>query len=121
MKRRRTWVAAGAAGILILGVTAFATTRGGSSEHPQASCHQERDGGRDAECAQGFVQPRKEAKFESSIGEADRKGPNSPAAEQVDNRAYPRSYVDDNLSKKSRTTYNGKGHKPTKTAFATTT
>src|SRR5690349_3372455 len=43
----------------------------------------------------GYAEPRKEARFESAIGEADRKGPNNPASEQVDNRAYPRSYVDD--------------------------
>ena len=38
----------------------------------------------------GYFDPRKEAKFERADGgEADRKGPDNPAAEQVDNRAYP--------------------------------
>src|SRR5262245_1813773 len=46
----------------------------------------------------GYFDPRKEAKFERTIGEADRGGADNPAAEQVDNRAYPRHYVDDKLA-----------------------
>ena len=59
----------------------------------------------------GYAEPRKEARFETAIGEADRKGPNNPAAEQVDNRAYPRSYVDDKRSRGARATYLKKAHK----------
>ena len=129
LKTRRSWIAAGAAAILVFGVAAVVTNTGSKQEdHPQSACHEERDkdkGGdsekeREAECAKGYIEPRKEAKFESSIGEADRKGPNNPSAEQVDNRAYPRTYVDDNLSKKGRNAYNGKGHKPSKSTFPTT-
>jgi len=130
LKTRRSWIAAGAAAILVFGVAAVVTNTGSKQEdHPQSACHEERDkdkGGdseaeREAECAKGYIEPRKEAKFESAIGEADRKGPNNPASEQVDNRAYPRTYVDDNLSKNSRKVYNGKSHKPVKSSFSTTT
>src|ERR1700761_7222225 len=41
----------------------------------------------------------KEAKFDRDGKEASR-GPKSPAAEQVEDRAYPRSYVDDRLAVK---------------------
>ena len=56
--------------------------------------------------------PRKEAKFERAHGgEADRKGPDNPAAEQVDNRAYPRCYVDDRL-RQPREAFKAKPDKP---------
>ena len=45
--------------------------------------------------------PRKEAAFEGKGLEAQRKGPSNPATEQVENRAYPRAYVDDRLALKS--------------------
>jgi hypothetical protein len=60
----------------------------------------------------GYVEPRKEAKFETAIGEADRKGPSNPASEQVDNRAFPRSYVDDKRSLGARADYKSTPHKP---------
>src|SRR4051812_38953897 len=40
------------------------------------------------EHAPGKFDPRKEARFERTTGEADRKGPDNPAGEQVDNRAF---------------------------------
>ncbi len=61
--------------------------------------------------------PRKEARFER--GEANRRGPASPAAEQVENRAWPLSYVDDHLAAVSRKAYEAKGSKPARTAFGT--
>jgi hypothetical protein len=45
----------------------------------------------------------RQAKFKRGHGkEADRRGPASPAAEQVGDRAYPRNYVDDRLAARSR-------------------
>src|SRR4051812_10673652 len=53
--------------------------------------------------------PRKEAAFENERGgEADRKGPQNPVVEQVGNRAYPRSYVDDALALKARKAFDAK-------------
>jgi hypothetical protein len=47
-----------------------------------------------------------EAAFERSHGgEGSREGPGSPAAEEVGDRAYPRSYVDDRLAVRSRNAY----------------
>src|SRR6266542_3275883 len=42
--------------------------------------------------------PVHEATFGDQGGEANREGPDSPAAEQVEDRAYPRTYVDDRLA-----------------------
>jgi hypothetical protein len=44
-----------------------------------------------------------EAKFDRDNGkEGRREGPSSPSAEQVADRAYPRSYVDDRLARKAQ-------------------
>jgi hypothetical protein len=70
--------------------------------------------------------PRKEAAFERENGlEAERRGPQNPAAEQVEDRAYPRAYVDDRLALKSRAAFERKPEKlgssvfGSQTAFAT--
>ena len=48
----------------------------------------------------------RQAKFDRGHGkEGDRRGPSSPAAEQVGDRAYPRNYVDDRLAARSRQAY----------------
>jgi hypothetical protein len=73
------------------------------------------------EGANGYIDPRKEAKFERSTGEADRKGPSNPAAEQVDNRAIPRSYVDDRLAVKSGKAFDAKPRKLDRSAFDSNT
>jgi hypothetical protein len=74
--------------------------------------------GQDAEaCEGGYFDPRKEAKFERTVGEADRVGPNNPASEQVDNRAIPRSYVDDKLALKGRKAFDAKPKKLGRTSF----
>src|SRR3954452_9128944 len=73
------------------------------------------------EHGEGYFEPRKEAKFERTTGEADRKGPENPAAEQVDNRAYPRSYVDDRRAVKSRKAFTGKPRRLSRSAFNSTT
>src|SRR5947208_10740772 len=48
----------------------------------------------------------REAKFDRDRGrEGPRRGPSSPSEEQVANRAYPRSYVDDRRAQRSRQAY----------------
>jgi hypothetical protein len=65
--------------------------------------------------------PRKEAAFEGKGLEAQRKGPSNPATEQVENRAYPRAYVDDRLALKSHDAFDRKPEKLGSAAFATQT
>src|SRR6476659_9480836 len=78
------------------------------------------EAGAEAEAAQpcelGYVNPRKEAKFERTVGEADRGGSDNPASEQVDNRAIPRGYVDDKLALKGRQSFVTKPKKLGRTA-----
>jgi hypothetical protein len=66
--------------------------------------------------------PHKEAKFERAGGEkeASRNGADTPAAEQVADRAYPRSYVDDRLAIRSRDAFKSKPNKLGASAFSTT-
>jgi hypothetical protein len=55
-----------------------------------------------------------EAKFERARGkEGRREGPSNPAAEQVGNRAYPRSYVDDKLAARGRKAFRSLPSRPT--------
>jgi hypothetical protein len=64
--------------------------------------------------------PRKEARFELGEGqEAERRGPQNPAAEQVEDRAYPRTYVDDRLAQKAREVFERKPQQLSASAFAT--
>ena len=86
-----------------------------SSDEDLGANGPEEDGDREG----GYFDPRKEAKFETTIGEADRKGPSNPAAEQVDNRAIPFTYVDDRLAQKSRKAFDAKPHKLDRSAFPT--
>src|SRR5262249_32023513 len=65
------------------------------------------------------LDPRKEARFEH--GEAGRRGPTSPAAEQVEDRAFPLGYVDDRRAAVSRKAYEKKGTQPDRPAFSTAT
>ena len=65
--------------------------------------------------------PRKEAAFEGKGLEAQRKGPSNPATEQVENRAYPRAYVDDRLALKSHDAFERKPEKLGSAAFGTRT
>jgi hypothetical protein len=65
--------------------------------------------------------PHKEAAFERSRGEeASRNGADTPVAEQVADRAYPRTYVDDHLAIKSRDAFKAKPHTLTAADFSTT-
>jgi hypothetical protein len=50
---------------------------------------------------EGEGEPGEEGDVEES-GEAERGGPNSPSAQAVADRAYPRAYVDDRLALKTR-------------------
>src|SRR6185369_8694578 len=70
-----------------------------------------------ARCELGYFNPRKEAKFERTVGEADRGGADNTASEQVDNRAIPRGYVDDKLALKGRKSFDAKPKKLGRTAF----
>jgi hypothetical protein len=65
--------------------------------------------------------PRKEAAFEGKGLEAQRKGPSNPATEQVENRAYPRAYVDDRLALKSHDAFERKPEQLGSAAFGTRT
>jgi hypothetical protein len=67
-----------------------------------------------------FFDARKEAAFERG-GESGRKGPENPAAEQVEDRAIPLSYVDDARAAKSEKAFGTKGHKPVRSTFTTDT
>src|SRR3954469_17960787 len=69
----------------------------------------------------GFFNPHKEALFEGQRGfggEAERHADDSPAAEQVANRAYPRNYVDDRLAKRSGNSFAAKSGHSTLQAFS---
>src|SRR3954468_1387367 len=66
--------------------------------------------------AKSTFDARKEALFERGR-EAGRRGPANPAAEQVENRAYPRNYVDDGRAAVSRKEFSAKAHKPAADAF----
>ena len=81
------------------------------------------EGGEEAEdgerCELGYFDPRKEAKFERTVGEADRGGADNPAAEQVDNRAFPRAYVDDKRALKGRHAFDAKPKKLHRSDFKT--
>lgn len=95
--------AAIAAFLLVCGV-AFALIGGSSGSKRETLA--ERNGDRYAKYRDD---PRKEAAFENERGgEADRKGPQNPVVEQVDNRAYPRGYVDDRLALKARKAFDAK-------------
>src|SRR4051794_35993869 len=71
-----------------------------------------------AASARGMFDARKEAVFERGR-EANRRGPANPAAEQVENRAYPRSYVDDGRAAVSRKVFDAKLRKADRSAFGT--
>jgi hypothetical protein len=78
--------------------------------------------GRQGEKHSSFTRfdPRKEAGFELGEGqEAQRRGPANPAAEQVEDRAYPRTYVDDRLAQKVRAAFERKPQQLGASAFAT--
>src|SRR4051812_49855231 len=108
LRGRRLWlVLTGVAVVVIAAIVVVLSSNGsrppggeragagtGAGERAEAEDRGERE--------KGYLEPRKEAKFERTTGEADRKGPKTPAAEQVENRAIPRSYVDDKRAIASR-------------------
>jgi hypothetical protein len=67
-----------------------------------------------------FFDPRKEASFERGR-EAGRRGPSNPAAEQVENRAIPLSYVDDARAEKAGKEFGKKSNKPDRSTFTSNT
>jgi hypothetical protein len=92
---------------LVAGGVAFALTRSESESDEAAT---EADAGELRENALREIAKegleKREAAFidegEAESGEAHRSGPNSPAAQAVADRAYPRSYVDDKLAIRTR-------------------
>ena len=122
MVKYRVWIAAGAALFAVIALSIVLTTsRDSSSGKSERLTEAQREAAERAEeRPNGYFEPRKEAKFErANGGEADRQGPDNPSTEQVDNRAYPRTYVDDSRVRGARKEYNGKSHKPTKSTFPT--
>jgi hypothetical protein len=104
-------LAAFAAFLLIAGAAlAVVLASGGSSQSRETAAERTGEGDRDADREGKYGEdPRKEAAFENERGgEADRKGPQNPVVEQVDNRAYPRKYVDDRLALKGRKAFDAK-------------
>lgn len=78
--------------------------------------------GRSRHSASERYDARKEAAFEHNNGlEAERRGPQNPAAEQVEDRAYPRSYVDDRLALRSRAAFERKPDKLGRASFGSQT
>jgi hypothetical protein len=93
----------------VLTVTALAAAGCGSAEH--ASSGGDRDRGRDANVKKDLAfnkgeADRGEGKGEKDGGEDERT--TGPAQQQVDQRAYPRLYVDDKLALAGRKSYVGK-------------
>jgi hypothetical protein len=128
--KRRSWIVAAVAVVAAAVVAIVVFAGGDDSRDPGKATAQsttQREEGRreeeeEAEREDGYFNPRKEAKFErSNGGEADREGPDNPAAEQVENRAFPRTYVNDKRTLASRKHYNAKPRKPARTDFSSAT
>ncbi len=125
--KRWSWIVAGVAVLAaaVVAIVVFAggddspdpgnvTASAGSAQREEGDSEAEEE----AEREDGYFNPRKEAKFErSNGGEADRSGPDNPAAEQVENRAFPRTYVNDNRTPVARKRYNSKPRKPARSDF----
>ena len=103
MSRKPRWVLALVAAVVVVvaGGVVVLSTDGSSSRHDRTPAW-----ARDGEVPNALHEAANEArqaKFDRGHGkEGDRRGPSSPAAEQVGDRAYPRNYVDDRLAIKSR-------------------
>jgi hypothetical protein len=130
---RQRWLRLGLVAVAVLALVGFITLQRTPSPvadgtppkapttqagEPSADADQGEEG--DGDVANGYFDPRKEAKFERTVGEADRGGPTNPAAEQVDNRAYPRSYVDDKRALKGRKAFDAKPKRLHRSDFRTT-
>jgi hypothetical protein len=103
-------LATGIAAAVFLVVTLSGGTKG-DARHPYAAFNPRFEA----------AQEGHEAKFDRGNGkEGRREGPSNPNAEQVENRAYPRSYVDDKDAKKSRAAFDSKPKRPTRAGFQTT-
>jgi hypothetical protein len=113
---RRLFAALAALFVVAAAALAVAVVSGGSSSDRRESATARAS---DREREEGRFDPRKEAKFEGRGGEADRKGPENPVVEQVENRAYPRTYVDDARAVKSRKAFTSKPGKLGRSSFKT--
>jgi hypothetical protein len=124
MRDRKWIVTAGVLALVVMGagLTGAAlrrADRGRDITSPDSAAVREAEGEGelDAEWEDGYFDPRKEAKFERTGGEADRKGPDTPAAEQVENRAFPRSYVNDKRAVAEHKKFTNTPKKPDRSAF----
>lgn len=99
---------------------------GGESSSPEGGIEAEAEGEQPPENALREVAKegieRREAVFEpqgeeAESGEAPR-GPDSPAAEAVSNRAYPRTYVDDRLAIQTRKAFERAPQDPSRGTFS---
>ncbi|HKO75402.1 MAG TPA: sialidase family protein [Gaiellaceae bacterium] len=127
MRNRKWIVTAGVLALIVMGagLTGAAlrrADRGRDITSPDSAVVREAEGEGefDAEWEDGYFDPRKEAKFERTGGEADRKGPDTPAAEQVENRAFPRSYVNDKRAVAEHKKFTNTPKKPDRSAFKNT-
>lgn len=115
MQRRlfsRWGLAALAAVVVVAGaVTVVLATRGSKGEDHPAWVDEDQE---TPNARHEAANEAKEAKFDRDGKEASREGPKSPAAEQVEDRAYPRSYVDDRLAAKGFRSFRGLPSSPAK-------
>jgi hypothetical protein len=99
------------AAVLIAGtVTIVLVTREGKGEDKPAWVGE----GETPNARQEAADEAHQAKFDRDGKEASREGPRSPADEQVGDRAYPRSYVDDRLAAKGFAAFQGLPDAPAK-------
>lgn len=114
---RRYWLVVMGVVVVVIAAVVVISSSGSSRPTGGQRADADRGSGEREEGGKGYVEPRKEAKFERTTGEADRKGPKTPAAEQVENRAIPRSYVDDKRAIASGKAFDAKPHKLSRSDF----
>ncbi len=96
------------AAIALVGVTVLALGGGKPSEEgPYAELDALREASNEARLANG--------------DEASREGPGTPAEEQVANRAYPRTYVDDRLARREHQAFSALPDRPLRGSFSSGT
>ena len=119
----RRWLLVVFALVLLVAMAVVTRQWGDPSGSESTAAREAHERGESGEAGEheAFFDPRKEARFEGTGGEADRGGPDNPAAEQVDNRAYPRPYVDDVRAARGQKAFHAKPRHLGRSAFKTTT
>ena len=122
MSITRRWLLIVFALVLLVAMAVATRQWGHTSGSGSTAAREAQERGESGEAGEheAFFDPRKEARFEGT-GEADRGGPDNPAAEQVDNRAFPRAYVDDVRAARGQKAFHAKPHHLGRSAFKTTT